>query len=128
MTTLYLDDLLEAGSDITAFTPMKRTLTERLDSQDCVEARFCLRMEIVLYYKPQTLKLCQRSYGDNVLQRFGMDERKAVCTPMQSQVESDAPHDSLMNKNLYRNARGSIMYLMGCTRPDICFAVGCWSQ
>ena len=65
----------------------------------------------------------------HLLERFSMKDSKPVHTPMdrsyqESQDEPSKPVDS----TLYRQAVGSLMYLMIGSRPDIAFAIGKLSQ
>uniref|UniRef100_A0AAV1V9B0 Reverse transcriptase Ty1/copia-type domain-containing protein n=1 Tax=Peronospora matthiolae TaxID=2874970 RepID=A0AAV1V9B0_9STRA len=71
-----------------------------------------------------SVTLCQRRYVYDVLKRFGMDDCKAVASPvdMSSRLVSsgaatkvDAP---------FREAVDALMHLTTVTRPDISFAVG----
>lgn len=128
MITLYVDDLLKPGSDITAATSTKRSLAERIEMKNCAEAQYCLGLEIVRIRKAQILKLSPISYAEKVLQRSSIDECKAVCTPMPNRIENDSLYDSLMNDTLYRKAIESLIKLMACKRPHTCFEIGRLSQ
>lgn len=128
MITLYVDDLLIAGKPLAAVLNLKKKLSTMFEMEDCGEAKVCLGLEITRNREQNSLKISQKSYLQKVLCRFGMDEAKSVCTPMQSQIEDSALKDVEADSNLYSQAIGSLMYLMVCTRPDIAFAVGRLSQ
>lgn len=74
-----------------------------------------------------TIKIDQKSYTRRILKRFGMDNCRAVSTPIidPSQNRSVPKED---NGFPYRQAVGALMYLMVSTRPDIAFAVGVASR
>ena len=62
------------------------------------------------------------------LKRFDMLERKAMVTPMDSNLKMLVDDSSkLMDVTQYRHIIGLLMYLTN-TRPDICFAVNTLSQ
>jgi hypothetical protein len=64
----------------------------------------------------------QEAYLDRVLEKFNMVGARARRTPISSRLyrEEGAP---LADATRYRSLVGALMYLMVCTRPDICFAV-----
>ena len=63
-----------------------------------------------------------------ILNKFGILERKAIGTPMASNLKllSDASSESI-DATMYHQMIGSLMYLMN-TRLDICFVVNTLSQ
>jgi len=65
--------------------------------------------------------LSQEAYTNKILKRFNMADANGVSTPA-SREESDNMKD-VSGKVPYREAVGSLMYLMVATRPDIAFAV-----
>lgn len=71
-----------------------------------------------------TLRLSQSSYAEVVLQQFGKEECKAVCTSVQTKIDCNTLHDSAMNEAINREGIKRLIYFMLCTKPDICFAVG----
>ncbi|KAK2577894.1 hypothetical protein KPH14_012634 [Odynerus spinipes] len=77
-----------------------------------------------------TIKIHQREYIERTLQKFGMNECKAVGTPMdpgvKSQIEMHQPTEEEIQegKNLpYLEAVGSLLYISQISRPDIAYAV-----
>jgi hypothetical protein len=64
----------------------------------------------------------QQAYLDRVLEKFGMVGARARRTPIAARLyreEGAEPADATQ----YRSLVGALMYMMICTRPDICFAV-----
>lgn len=57
-----------------------------------------------------------------------MCDSKPVSTPMDSQLDDIALDGDSCDETLYRQAIGSLMYLMIGTRPDIAFVIGRLSQ
>lgn len=127
LITLYVDDLLIAGSSLQDILRIKGELSSRFEMKDCGEANICLGLEINRC-RNKSLSLCQTRYAQKVLERFQMSECKPVCTPMSTSIDEQALEGDHMDPTLYRQAIGSLMYLMVGTRPDIAFAVGRLSQ
>lgn len=76
------------------------------------------------------LKIHQSVYAKKILDRFNHTDCSPVSTPadpgMKFSKNEEGPRE---NKNLpYREAIGSLMYLMTCTRPDIAYVVGVLSR
>jgi hypothetical protein len=63
----------------------------------------------------------QEAYTNKILQKFNMAEAKGVSAPA-SREESDK-HKDVSGKVPYREAAGSLMYLVTATRPDVSFTV-----
>lgn len=107
---------------------LKGELCKRFEMKDCGAAKICLGLEISRCRTSRTLHVCQGRYAEKVLQRFGMSDSKPVVTPMDVQLEHNALEGERCDETLYRQAIGSLMYLMIGTRPDIAFVVGRLSQ
>lgn len=124
---LYVDDLLIAGNDVAAVAELKKELGDAFEMKDLGAAKVCLGLEISRNRNKRQLFLGQKKYVGTVLERFGMQNCKAVATPMESGF--DITEESEPAENVpYREAIGSLMYLMIGSRPDLAFAVGKLSQ
>uniref|UniRef100_A0AAV1VIC9 Reverse transcriptase Ty1/copia-type domain-containing protein n=1 Tax=Peronospora matthiolae TaxID=2874970 RepID=A0AAV1VIC9_9STRA len=120
---VYVDDVLVTGSSPKLIAHTKEDLKTRFEMTDSGKCAFVLGIEL-LDGEDGSVTLCQRRYVDDILKRFGMDDCKAVSSPvnMSSRLVSrdaatkvDAP---------FREAVGALMHLTTATRPDIAFAVG----
>ena len=70
--------------------------------------------------------MSQKKYLSKVLERFQMSNCKPRSTPSEQKLEfSD---ESKCDAKLYREAVGSLIYAMACTRPDLCWVVTKLSQ
>jgi hypothetical protein len=82
-----------------------------------------------------SISIDQESYVRSILQEFKMDQCKPVSTPGQSGsklTKSMCPtteeEKQQMSSIPYRTVIGKLIYLAGCTRPDIAEAVGAVSR
>ena len=81
------------------------------------------------------LGLSQAIYIDQILARFGMKNSKKGFVPfrvgksLSSNQHPKTPAEIERIRGIsYASAMGSLMYVMLCTRPDICFTVGMVSR
>lgn len=72
-----------------------------------------------------TLKIHQRCYIEKILKRFNMQDCKPVSTPMDVNIKLTKPTNKFKNeeKYPYKEAVGSLIYLMMGSRPDIAYSV-----
>lgn len=127
---LYVDDLLIVGNCKTEIVKIKGELSKRFEMKDLGPASVMLGVEITRDRPSRKLWISQREYTSEVLSRFQMQETRTVSTPMDkatlTTLESES---SLAPANTpYRQAIGSLIYLVTCTRPDLAFTVRRLSQ
>jgi len=120
---VYVDDTLLVASSLAAIYKIKDALHKRFEMKDLGEAKVILGLNIRRDKALGTLKLAEGKYAGQVLEKFGMAE----CNPIRTQLEvglqlvkADESDDALP----YREAVGSLMYMMVGTRPDLAFAIG----
>ena len=81
------------------------------------------------------ISLSQAHFVEDLLQKFGLENANPVSTPMDPNIDLDAPED-LENEETpnnkisdsYATLIGSLMYLSLATRPDITYAVNRLAQ
>jgi len=120
---VYVDDLLLVASSLAAIYKIRDALHKLFEMKDLGEAKVILRLEIRRDKAFGTLKLSQGKYAAQVLEKFGMAECNPIGTPLEVGLQlgkADESDDVLP----YREAVGSLMYLMVGTRPDLSFAIG----
>ena len=127
---LYVDDMLVVGSNMDHIKGLKRQLAHAFAMKDLGAAKQILGMKISRDRKNRTLTLSQADYVEKVLQRFSMENAKAVSTPLPGHLKltkdicpKTQEEEDKMSKVPYASAVGSLMYAMVCTRPDIAHAV-----
>jgi len=120
---VYIDDLLLVASSLAAIYQIKDALHKHFEMKHLGEAKVILGLEIRRDKALGTLKLLQDKYAAQVLENFGMAECNPIGTRLEvglQLVKADESDDALP----YREAVGSLMYLMVATRPDLAFAIG----
>ncbi|KAG2874285.1 Retrovirus-related Pol polyprotein from transposon TNT 1-94 [Phytophthora cactorum] len=123
LVLVYVDDVLITGSSPELISRTKTDLKTRFEMTDSGKCVFVLGIELV-DGPDGSVTMCQRRYVDNILKRFGMDECKAVVSPVDMSTRL-VPSDAATKVNApFREAVGTLMHLMTATRPDIAYAVG----
>ncbi|UYV71898.1 hypothetical protein LAZ67_9000983 [Cordylochernes scorpioides] len=124
---LYVDDLIIAGTskeindNLASEIEKYVTLTEKKDSEPFIGIE--IKREEDGFYLSQT------HYIDTILHRFGLEECNSVQTPGDQNQNLDEHLDSKpVDKTVYQEMIGSLMYLSTGTRPDISFNVSNLSQ
>jgi len=120
---VYVDDLLLVASSLAAINKIMDALHKRFEMQDLGEAKIILELEIRRDKALSTLKLSQGKYAAQVLENFGMAECNPIGTPLEVGLQLVKAYES-DDALPYREAVGSLIYLMVGTRPDLGFAIG----
>lgn len=77
---------------------MKRELVEILEMENWGLSSSVSKLENSGYQNAIIVKRFQISYAGSFLQRFEMNDCKAVCTPKRIRVENDAVHNWWINE------------------------------
>ena len=134
LISLYVDDILIAGTDLHEVKRIKQQFTEHFEMKDMGELNYYLGMKITR--TNDFIKLDQAGYVREILEKYkhllrGLEDKR-VNTPMERDLklrksEKDAmtPSQSeYVSKFPYQNLVGALLYLAINTRPDISYAVG----
>nr|KYP59970.1 Retrovirus-related Pol polyprotein from transposon TNT 1-94 [Cajanus cajan] len=132
---LYVDDMLIVRKDVSRIDRLKKKLGESFAMKDMGAAKQILGIRIIRDREKWKLWLSQEQYIKRVLQRFQIENAKAVSTPFAThfklsvkQSPSNKAEKLDMERVPYASAVGSLMYAMVCTRPYIAHAVGTVSR
>ena len=124
--TLYVDDLLIIGCDITVINGIKKKLMEKFKMSDLGNVSLVLGMQVTRDRAKGSLTISQESYTASILERFGMGNCKPLSTPgYGSELSTVQPEATLLGKvdtQRYQAIVGSVMYLAQVTRYDIMYA------
>ncbi|KAG8381639.1 hypothetical protein BUALT_Bualt06G0142500 [Buddleja alternifolia] len=132
---LYVDDILLIGNDVGTLSAVKIWLSNQFDMKDLGEASYVLGIKLLRDRKNKMLGLSQAAYIDKILARYNMADSKKGSLPFRHGIQLSreqcpkTPKEEEHMRNVpYASAVGSLMYVMLCTRPDICYAVGMVSR
>lgn len=126
---LYVDDGLLCCSSKAVMKSLLKEMRQlfeiQIGSPDCF-----VGLEIKRDREKKVIQVSQRGYIERILKRFNMSECKPVVTPGDTTVKltktmstSTEDGNEDMSSVPYREAVGSLMFLMHCSRPDISFEV-----
>ena len=121
---VWVDDLMLAASNETLMHDMKQVFVNKFKMKDLGRLSYFLGIEFE--QNENSVTMSQKRYISKVLERFEMTDCKPKSTPSEQKLECNdtSPADS----KTYREAVGSLIYAMTCTRPDICWIVTKLSQ
>jgi hypothetical protein len=121
IVSLYVDDLIFTGNHSGMFQKFKDSMMKTFDMTDLGKMRHFLGVEVI--QDSQGIFMCQHRYAKEILERFGMENSNAVCSPMVTGTKL-SKHDqgNKVDPTQFKQIIGSLMYLTA-TRPDLMFAV-----
>lgn len=130
LVLVYVDDLIMLASNMESMGDLKAKLEAEYDMTDLGELHYCLGVEFARDRVARTITMSQARYLEEVLKRFGMEDCKAIGTPLDTKEKlkklTDEEYDAEATKMVsvpYKSAVGSLMYGMVATRPDLAFAI-----
>lgn len=97
---------------------------EKFKMTDCGEAKYFLGMKFS--HEKDSIKISQSEAVAKILVKFGMENCNGINTPLDK--NTNLTRSEIKTKYPYRELVGSLMYLMTCTRPDLCYVVGYLSR
>ena len=131
----HVDDLTVVMTGKVLMDQVKRKLRAELEVTDLGEIHWLLGIEIRRDRENKTLMMCQRSYINSVIKRFGLEDAKPLASPMEPSAHLSNAQSPVTSREIadmrdvpYREAVGSLMYAAVGTRPDIAFAVAILSR
>ena len=103
--------------------------------KDLGEANFILGIKLWPDHKNKMLGLSQARYINKVLEQFSMQNSKKGLlpfghgVPLSDDQRPKTQEEVDMTRQVpYASVVGSLMYVMLCTRPDICYSIGMVSR
>jgi len=124
MILVWVDDMIIAASNESLMCDVKQMLKVKFNMKDLGKLSYFLGIDFE--QGDGIVKMNQRRYLCKVLERFEMSDCKPRSTPCEQKLEDsdEGPADP----RRYREAVGSLIYAMTCTRPDICWIITKLSQ
>ncbi|GFY93864.1 hypothetical protein Acr_09g0003100 [Actinidia rufa] len=124
--SVYVDDIIITGDDVSGIKRVKQTLRKAFDTTDLGPLRYFLGIEVAR--SRRGISLSQRKYVLDLLQDTGMMGCRPASSPMDPNFKlSLESGDLLPDATRYQRLVGRLIYLTH-TRPDISFAVSVVSQ
>ena len=122
---VWVDDLIIAASSDAVMGSVKKALKQKFVLKDLGKLAYFLG----IHFEQGNgyVKMNQKRYLNKLLEKFGMLDCKPRCTPSEQKITCNE-NDELVDSRRYREIIGSLIYLMTCTRPDICWTVTKLSQ
>ena len=134
IVAIYVDDIIIACKYIEYINDFKTKISERFKTKDLGQANFVLKIKVE-NTQDGGWKLHQHAYIDDLIQFYQLNNEKPIEIPIlpthkltTDLNEEKEPLRELVDITQYRQAIGKLMYLMVCTRPDICYAVSVLSR
>ena len=127
---VYVDDTIICSNDKSVLFAEKKRLSEEYEMDDRGEVHHILGMEVIRDREKRILTIDQKTYLEDVLKRFGMEDCRPVGTPIEPGKNFTKLRDDEepADETLYQAAVGSLNYAAIATRPDLSTAVGKLSQ
>lgn len=124
VVVIWVDDMIIGASNERLLYETKQMMTDKFKMKDLGKLSYFLGIEFE--QGDGYVKMSQKRYIQKMLEKYGMSDCKPRATPCEHKPEQgcDEPVDS----RKYREVVGSLIYLMMCTRPDICWIVTKLSQ
>ncbi|CAK9816176.1 Copia protein [Anthophora plagiata] len=123
---LYVDDLVIATANSETMESFKNYLMNKFHMTDLKEIKYFLGIKVERDNNKITLD--QSAYIQTVLEKFNMQDCKPISTPLPSKLDYIALNSDEKFEAPCRNLIGCLMYVMVCTRPDLCTAVNILSR
>lgn len=126
IVSLYVDDLIFTGSDMSMCDEFKSSMMMEFDMSDLGKMRHFLGVEVL--QNSSGIFICKRRYAREVLARFGMANNNAVKNPIVPGTKLSKDEGGIkVDGTLFKQVVGSLMYLT-VTRPDLMYGVSLISR
>ena len=125
VVAIWVDDGLVCANNNEIISSMYAYLNTHFDMRSAPATNF-VGLEILRDRPHRKLYVSQQRYITKILHKFGMSECNAKKIPADpnARLTTNQDHSTQILEDVpYREAIGSLMYLMLASRPDIAFAV-----
>ena len=126
---IYVDDIVIACKELDRIVDFKKRLGNRFKTKDLGEVNYVLKIRVERMLDGGW-KIHQHNYIDDLIKFYDLRNDKRVSIPIKPNhkltVDLEDEKDHLRadaDSTEYRQVIGKLMYLMKCSRPDICYAV-----
>ena len=120
---VWVDDIIVAPNNTQSLVEMKRYLSQRFKMKDLGPLSWYLGIQFKC--GDDCIEMNQSKFVENILNRFGMSMTDCKPKPTPCEIDANkiryADSTELSDSRLYREIVGSLIYVMTCTRPDLCY-------
>ena len=122
---VYIDDIILAGHSAKRIQEVKDALSIKFDIEDTGKLHYFLGIKVLQDDKYKSIWIGQQVNTNNLLKKFGMQDYKAVGTPVNvsTKLVKVTNNDESIHQPLHQAAIGSLLYLSVNLRPDITYTV-----
>jgi hypothetical protein len=122
----FVDDIVTVSSKA-ALPHVKSVILKSFDCRDLGEIDCFLGIKVTRNRAAKTISLSQKAMAEDILHKFGMHSAKPRFTPMDinTKISKAQSEEEVLPTEQYPfgSLVGSLMYLVGCTRPDLANSV-----
>ena len=125
---LYVDDMFYACSNDKTMEWFRKQLSDRFKITHFDNPDQFVGMDIE--WKRNRATLCMERHIQGALKRYDITPDPKITMPMNPDLKT-AAYDGVATKeevSAYRSICGSLLFIAGCARPDICFALSVCTQ
>jgi hypothetical protein len=131
---IYVDDIIIIGKN-EHIIDLKTKIHKKFKTKDLGNLSFLLGIKIE-YVNNKKLIINQKHYIDKIISRYiNLKDSKLSDIPIQPNhklttelLNENENLRNLIDPTKYRQAIGNLIYLMQCSRPDICYSVSILSR
>ena len=125
---VWVDDIIISGSTTTLLKGLKESLMKKFKMKDLGVLSWFLGVQFKC--ESDCIELNQNQYVERILSKFKMSDCKPKAVPCElgANKACETNGSEFENASMYREIVGSLIYLMTCTRPDLCYVVAYLSQ
>lgn len=124
---VYVDDMIIASNSEDEMNCIKSALTNRFKLKLLGQLKYFLGVHFTRDRERRIVKMSQMNYIEKVLERFDMANCKPVATPIAtSKLDSEIATENISYP--FREAVGSLMFIMVVSRPDLSYVIGLLSR
>jgi len=118
---LYVDDMLIIGTDVEIVKSAKKFLSAQFSMKDLGTVDMIL--EIKILHTKDGIRLSRSHYIENMLKKYDYFDLLELSVPYDYNKKLRPNTKRPVREPEYSKIIGSVMYAMGCIRPDITFSV-----
>ena len=119
---LYVNDFICATNSLKLFQRFKQWLSDEFAIRDLGPLSYCLGIEFSQDLEKETIGIKQVKFIGDLL--FKRQDAKEAYTPLEPRANlEDSAKTPQVNRNMWQQLIGSLLYISTGSRPDISYAI-----